>query len=317
MSNLIKIIKNFFTNPLLRFGYLSKIGFYNKISDEKYLKKEFKLRMGYNLDLQNPQTFNEKLQWLKLNDRNPLYTKMVDKYEVKKYVASIIGEEYIIPTIGIYKKFDDIDFDKLPNQFVIKCTHDSGGIVICKDKNKLDIKKTKKKINAFLDRKYFYIHREWPYKNVKPRIIIEKYMEDKKCGELRDYKIYAFNGKCEYVMLCFDRQKKDTKFFYYDRKWNLIKKFSNDGEKFGDKIQIKKPKNLDKMFNYASQLSRGIPFLRVDFYECNSKLYFGELTFYPSAGFDKNRTQECQQMLSQCLEMEELINEKNRFCNKQ
>lgn len=302
MSNLIKIIKNFFTNPLLRFGYLSKIGFFNKVSDEKYIKKEFKLRMGYNLDLQNPQTFNEKLQWLKLNDRNPSYTKMVDKYEVKKYVANIIGEEYTIPTIGMYKKFDDIDFNKLPNQFVIKCTHDSGGIVICKDKNKLDIEKVKKKINAFLNRKYFYIHREWPYKNVKPRIIIEKYIDDGINTQLNDYKIMCFNGKAKCSFVCTERDNKElglaVTFFNLDWKKMPFQRHYRTSNK-----KIYKPKNYHKMIELSEKLSKDIPFVRVDWYEIKDKLYFGELTFYPGAGLEEFTPKEWDYKFGEMLKL--------------
>lgn len=274
------------------------------LSDEKYLKIVYKAKTGKKLNIENPQTFNEKLQWLKLYDRNPEYTKMVDKYEAKKYVANIIGEEYIIPTLGVYDKFEDINFATLPNQFVIKCTHDSGGLIICKDKTKLNIKEARKKINKSLKRNYFYTGREWPYKNVKPRIIAEEYMEDQ-IGELIDYKVYAFNGQCDYVMVCFDRIKGETKFIYYDRNWNIKKEFSKDGIKYGDTIKIEKPKNLDKMFEFAEILSKNIPFVRVDFYESNGNLYFGELTFYPSAGFDNTRTKDCQEYLDKQLKVGE------------
>lgn len=288
---------------------------YFPISDRLYLKIKFRYEMGYKLDLKNPKTFNEKLQWLKLHNRNPLYTKMVDKYEVREYIKEKIGEEYLIPLIGVYDNFEDIDFDKLPNQFVIKCNHDSGGLIICKDKTKLNISDAKKKINNSLKTNYFYSGREWPYKNVKPKIIIEKYMEDKVDNELRDYKFYSFNGKTEYVMVCFDRFNGGTKFIYFDEKWNVKKNFSKDGIKYGEKIKIRKPKNLDKMFEFASKLSTGIPFVRVDFYEVNGKLYFGELTFFPSSGFDCTRTKEVSSYLDKMLDLGDVY-ENNRFRNK-
>lgn len=303
MSNLIKIIKKFFTNPLLRFGYLSKIGFYNKMSDEKYLKKEFKLRMGYNLDLQNPQTFNEKLQWLKLYDRNSEYTKMVDKYEVKKYVSNIIGKEYIIPTLGIYNNFNEIDFDKLPNQFVIKCTHDSGGIIICKDKNNLDIKKAKKKINTFLNRKYFYIHREWPYKNVKPRIIVEKYIEDKHIKELRDYKFFCFNGKPKIMYISDNSHRDNQHCCFFDINYNKLNIKRKDYKEFEQNIE--KPHNFNKMIEFSKKLSKNIPHVRVDWYEINNKLYFGELTFYTCSGFIPFETEEWNYKMGEMLELPE------------
>ena len=280
-------------------GMKGKLGF---ISDEKYLKLMYWANTGKKLNLENPVTFNEKLQWLKLYDRKPEYTKMVDKYEAKKYVADIIGEEYIIPTLGVWDKFEDIDFTKLPNQFVLKPTHASGNVFICKNKDEIDYKKLKKTVQKWLKRNYYLVHREWPYKNVKPRIIAEEYMEDQ-IGELIDYKVYAFNGQCDYVMVCFDRIKGETKFIYYDRNWNIKKEFSKDGIKYGDTIKIEKPKNLDKMFEFAEILSKNIPFIRVDFYESNGNLYFGELTFFPGAGFEEFTPEEWDYKIGDMLEL--------------
>jgi len=274
----------FLFDKKVKFGYLSRLGLLNWMSDEKYLKKEYKLNFGKELDLKNPKTFNEKMQWLKLNDRKDVYTTMVDKCEVKKYVAGIIGEEYIIPTIGVYNKFDEIDFDKLPNQFVMKCTHDSGGIVICKDKNKFDKKAAKKKINKFLKRKYYYIHREWPYKNVKPRIIIEKYMEDGKASELTDYKIMCFAGKTKMLFTCTERFSGNLKVTFFDLGWN---KLAFERHYPSSKVNIPKPRNLEKMIKLSEKLAKNIPFVRIDWYEINGKTYFGEYTFYPGSGFEE------------------------------
>ena len=260
----------------------SKLGIL--VPSKIYLKIKFKLITGNHLDLDNPQTFNEKLQWLKIHDRNPEYTKMVDKYEAKKYVASIIGEEYIIPTIGVYDKFDDIDFDKLPNQFVMKCTHDSGGLVICKDKNTLDIKVARKKINKCLKKNYYYNGREWPYKNVKPRIIIEKYMVDESNKELKDYKVFNFDGKPKIIQLDYDRFVKHKRNLY-DKDWKYIEaaiKYPTDKN-----VKIDKPKSLNKMLELASILSKNIPHVRTDFYLIDDKIYFGELTFYHGSGYEK------------------------------
>ena len=179
------------------------------IPDEIYLKWIYRARMDKNLDMENPITFNEKLQWLKLYDRNPLYTQLVDKYEVRKYISNIIGERYLIPLLGVYEKFSDIDFDKLPRQFVLKCTHDSGGLVVCKDKNALDMESAERKINRSLKRNYYYLQREWPYKNVKPRIICEKYMLDESNEELKDYKFLCFNGKVQCSFVCLNRGTKE------------------------------------------------------------------------------------------------------------
>ena len=254
------------------------------IPDKLYLKFIYKIKIGKSLNLKNPKTFNEKLQWLKLYDRNPLYTKLVDKYEVKDYVANIIGKEHVIPTIGVYDSFDDINFEKLPKQFIIKCTHDSGGLVIVKDKNKLDIEKTKKKINKSLKKNYYYCGREWPYKNVKPRIIIEKYMEDNKTKELRDYKFFCFNGIPKFMFLATDRQKNQTKFNFYDMNFNLLP-FTQGHP--NDLRKISKPEKFDEMVALSKKLSVNIPHVRVDFYEINGKVYFGEMTFYHYSGFTK------------------------------
>ena len=166
-----------------------------KLDDKRFIEMSYKINMGKKLDLDNPQTFNEKLQWLKLNDRKDIYSTMVDKYEVKKYVSNIIGERYIIPTLGVYDSFDEIDFTELPEQFVLKCTHDSGGLVICKNKEELNIRKERKKFKKLLNTDFFRFEREWPYKNVKPRIIAEKYMATENQKELIDYKFFCINGK--------------------------------------------------------------------------------------------------------------------------
>ena len=254
------------------------------MSDELYLKIWYRQRIGRKLDLKEPKGFNEKIQWLKLYDRNPDYIKMVDKYEAKKYVSSIIGEQYIISTLGIYDKFEDINFEELPNKFVIKCTHDSGGVVICKDKNALDFNKAKKKINKCLKKNYFYEGREWPYKNVKPRIIIEEYMENQDKSELQDYKIMCFNGKAKCSFVCSERNTNGLKVDFFDLDWNKMpfeRHYPNSDKK------IKKPQNYDLMIKLAEKLSKNIPFVRVDFYEINGKVYFGELTFYPGSGMEE------------------------------
>ncbi|MDY5122817.1 MAG: ATP-grasp fold amidoligase family protein [Treponema sp.] len=254
------------------------------LSDEKYLKQKYKKIFRKDLNLENPQTFSEKLQWLKLYNRNPEYTKMVDKYEAKKYVASIIGEEYIVPTYGVWNKFSEIDFESLPNQFVLKTTHDSGGVVICKDKAKFDYKAAKKKLTKSLKRNYYWLGREWPYKNVKPRIIAEKYLEDKGTGELRDYKFFSSAGKVLYLFVVSDRQLKnsDTKIDYFDLDYNRL--ILKNGYEMSAKIP-EKPLNFTKMLRLAETLSKNIQFVRVDFYEHNGNVYFGELTFFDDSGF--------------------------------
>lgn len=282
MDGLKKKIKRIITDTSYRRIILAEKSFYNWMSDEDYIKLMFNARLGYTLNLEAPKTFNEKLQWLKLHDHNPLYPKLVDKYEVKKYVADKIGNQYIIPTIGIWEHFNDIDFNSLPNQFVLKCTHDSGGLVICKDKSKIDYKAAKRKIEKFMKRNYYYHGREWPYKYVKPRIIAEKYMIDEAVSELRDYKFFCFNGVCKCMKVDFDRFS-GHRANYYDRDGNLL----DLGEKIcppNKEKNIILPQNKEKMISLAEKLSKDIPFLRVDFYDVNGYIYFGELTFFPASG---------------------------------
>lgn len=258
------------------------------IPDYIFLKIMYKRCMGKKLNLRNPQTFNEKLQWLKLYDRNPEYTKLVDKYEAKKYVADKIGEEYIIPTIGIWNRFEDIDFDSLPQQFVLKTTHDSGGVVICKDKDSFDYDKAKEKIKKSLKTNYYYVAREWPYKNVYPRIIAEEYVCDKVGNEgLTDYKFFCFNGKVDYVMVCVDRHVNSVKYYFYDRNWEL-QRINECGLKAPKDFTISKPPRIEAMFAIAEKLSKKLPFVRCDLYASMDRIYFGEFTFFSDAGFDRD-----------------------------
>lgn len=255
----------------------------NMLPDPIFLKLRYHRAMGKKLDLKKPETFNEKLQWLKLHDRKSEYTTMVDKYAVKKYIADLIGEEYIIPTLGVWERFEDIDFDSLPNQFVLKCTHDSGGLVIVRDKAKLDKVAAKRKIEASLKRNYFYSGREWPYKNVKPRILAEKYMEDKTTSELRDYKFFCFDGEPKILFIASERQKvgEEVKFDFFDVEGNHLA--VKNGHPNAEEVPAL-PQNFELMKQLAKQVSAGIPHLRVDFYEMDGNVYFGELTFYHFSG---------------------------------
>lgn len=276
-------IRRIITHPGIPFLALGGKGFFNWMSDEAYLRVAYRLNIGKKLNLDNPKGYNEKLQWMKLYDHRPIYAQMVDKYEAKKYVMSLIGAEYIIPTLGVWDRFEDIDFTGLPKQFVLKCTHDSGGLVICHDKNTFDIDAAKRKIERSLRRNYYWQGREWPYKNLKPRIIAEKYMEDSVTHDLRDYKFFAFNGKVKALFIATERQTigEDTKFDFFDEHFNhmdLIHGHQNAS------VLPSKPYNFDKMKELASILSKGYPHLRVDFYEVDRKIYFGELTLFHHGG---------------------------------
>ena len=280
------------------------------LNDRTYLKIVYNEMTNKKLDLKNPKSFNEKLQWLKLHDRKDIYTTMVDKYEVKNYVSKIIGDDYIIPTIGIYDKFDDIDFNKLPNQFVIKCTHDSGGLVICSDKTTFDIDSAKKKINDCLHHNYFNTWREWPYKNVKTRIIVEKYMGD----DLNDYKIMCFNGNPYYSFVCSDRNTdKGLHVTFFNDRWT---KMNFERHYPSSKEEIKKPIKYDKMLELSKILSQNIPFVRVDWYEINNKIYFGELTFFPGGGYEEFTPEEWDYKLGDLINIEGVRNNEKGKSNK-
>ena len=297
----LKNIKQFITNPIARFHVLNGRGFYKCLSDEKFIKKAYKVRMGKELSLENPKTYNEKLQWLKLYDRNPEYTRMVDKCEVKKLVASVIGEKYIIPTLGVWEQFEDIDFDNLPEKFVLKCTHNSGGLVICKNKNVLNLEKAKKKIQRSLAFDYYYNSREWPYKNVKPRIIAEQYMENADGSAIDDYKIQCFDGKVDNIMVCVGRfEQSGVRYHYFDKEWNYLPYCPYKGVS-AENINIAPPVKLNEMLEIAEKLSKGVPQLRVDLYEIKGQVYFGELTFFTSSGFDTTITEEADQILGSKL----------------
>lgn len=300
MNSKIKKVLKYIVNSDYRFLLDSYKGKYDNVSDEEYLKRTFKGLMGKTLNLDNPITYNEKLQWLKLYDRNNLYTKLVDKCEVKEYVAAKIGEEYVIPTLGVWDTFDEIDFDSLPNEFVLKCTHDSGGLVICKDKNNFDIVQAKLKIENSLNHNYFYFGREWPYKNVRPRIIAEKYLEDLQTGELRDYKFLSFNGEPQIMFIATERQKvgKTTRFDYYDMQFNHLELewvYPNAD------ITPKCPICFEEMKRIVKLLSNNIPHVRVDLYEVNGKVYFGEFTFFHQSGMAKIKPESWDKKLGDLI----------------
>lgn len=254
-------------------------------SDERYLKLVFKYRMGYKLDLQNPRTYNEKLQWLKLNDRNPLYTRLVDKHEVKAYVTERVGLEYVIPEIGLWNTPEEIEWAKLPQRFVLKTTHGGGntGVVVCRDKDDLDIELTKKKLDESMKQDLYKDSREWPYKSVPKRILAEEYVEDAATQELRDYKFFCFDGEVRFLFVGSERQKpgEDVKFDFFDKDYNHL--VIRQGHP-NSKVLPEKPSCFEEMKQVAEKLSQGIPHVRVDLYEANGHVYFGEMTFYHFGG---------------------------------
>lgn len=251
--------------------------------DKAFQKWDYKIHSGKRLSFRNPQTFNEKLQWLKYYYHNPLLTQLVDKYEVRKYISERFGEENLTKCYGIYSSWDEIDFTKLPNQFVVKCTHDSGSVYICKDISEFNYDECKKIITDGLSRNQFYLSREWPYKNVKPRIMIEEYLHDDSTDDLIDYKFLCFCGKVRLVFTISDRKSQNGGPFedFFDLDWNSlpIKHTYNNSNK-----TPRKPKSYNQMIECANTLSQGLPHVRVDFFEVDGKMYFGEMTFFDSGG---------------------------------
>lgn len=248
------------------------------------------------LNLRNPKTYTEKLQWLKLHDRKSIYSTMVDKCEAKKYVADRIGEEHIVPLLGVWDNPDKINFDELPEQFVLKCTHDSGGYVICRNKRELDISATKKKLGELQSRNFYWHGREWAYRNIKPRIIAERFMTDTKLCDLRDYKFFTFGGEPKIVHIVSNRQRQDEETYgdFFDMDYNhLDLTMGHDNAP----VLPEKPKNFDKMKAFAAELAEGTKHLRVDFYEVDEQLYFGELTFFQDCGFSDVQPQKWNDIL--------------------
>jgi len=247
--------------------------------DALWLKTIYKVRFKKKLDLKNPQTFNEKLNWLKLYDRNPLYTTLVDKHEVKAYVTNLIGKEYVVPCYGVWNHFDEIDFQQLPESFILKCTHDSGGRYVCRCKDQMDKKVARQVLERTMHNNFFWWTREWVYKDVKPRIIADMLLDDHTGSALRDYKFWCFNGIPRY-MYCTIKND-DIYENFYDMDFNAVD--INHGFR-RMKPEFEKPACFNLMKTLAERLSAGIPFVRVDFFQVNGKVYFGEYTFYDWAG---------------------------------
>lgn len=253
------------------------------MNDRTFIKWEYFSGMCKFPNLEHPVTFNEKLQWLKLNDIHPEYARIVDKAEAKEYVKEVLGEgaeEYIIPTLGVWDSFDEIDFNKLPSQFVLKTTHDSGGVAVVKDKATMDLGKVRAKIERSMKHNFFYEHREYPYKGINPRIIAEKFMVDESGTELKDYKFFCFNGEPKMLFVATDRPF-DTRFDFFDTEFNHLP--FKQGHPLATK-EIKKPAGFEKMLELARKLSKGFRHVRVDLYDINGHIYFGELTFFHFSG---------------------------------
>lgn len=297
-------IKTFLQNPQYFITSPAAKGWLDWVPDRIYLKVLYRVLTGEKCNLKNPITYNEKLQWLKLHDRKPEYADMVDKYEVRKVIRKKVGEEYLIPCYGVYDRFEDIDFNQLPEQFVLKCTHDSGSVVICKDKNAFDKEAAKQSLNAAMKRNYYSTYREWPYKFVKPRIIAEKFMVDESGDDLKDYKVMCFHGRAQVIEVHenrFTTGKEHTQTFY-DRDWNKLS-IVQEGLEFV-KEERKAPPQLGRILELSEKVAQDMYHARVDWYIINDRIYFGEITFYDGSGFETFPNREDNVFLGQfiCLD---------------
>ena len=300
--NIKKIIYNLTHNIMPWIQFIERLTGFKILPDKLYLSLLYRTKIGKKLNWNNPKTFNEKLQWLKLYDRKPEYTTYVDKYKVRDYISETIGEKYLIPLLGVWDNLDEIDFNKLPNQFVLKCNHDSGGICICENKEKFDIEKAKYKIKKSLNNNYFLECREWPYKNVQKKIIAEQYMKDLETNELKDYKFFCFNGIPKIMFVASDRQNtvEETKFDFFDMNYNFLK-FTNGHP--NSKCLPPKPKKFYLMQELAKKISKGIPQVRIDFYEINGKVYFGEMTLFHWSGLTSFKPEKWDYIMGTYLKL--------------
>nr|WP_299037599.1 ATP-grasp fold amidoligase family protein [uncultured Psychrobacter sp.] len=277
------------------------------LNDEDYLKLLFPLKTNYKLNLKNPTTFNEKLQWLKINYRQPIMTHMVDKYNSKEHAKKIIGEEFVIKSYGVWERFEDIDFDKLPNKFVLKTTHDQGGVIIVNDKNTFDIKAAKLKINEHLKTRHYYLTREWPYKNVAPRVIAEVLLTNSKSSDLLDYKFYCFHGEPKLMYISHSKQNTVKYLDFFDMQFNRL-----DIKRPGfsqSNIDFDIPDNWELMKDLARKLSKDLPHLRVDFYNVEGKVYLGELTFFQGGGMMPFKPARWDDILGNWIDIESVKKE--------
>lgn len=297
----MKSLKEYIDNPKVFLSSLLKvIGFW--LPDKLYLKMMYYLKTGRKLDLRHPRFYGGKIQWLKLYNRRPEYTMMVDKYDVKDYVARIIGDKYIIPTLGVWDRPEDINFDDLPQQFVLKTTHGGGGsgVVICKDKSTFNVKAATLSLKRAMKQNIYKVYREWAYKDVKPRIIAEKYLSDTD-GELNDYKIFTFNGEPKIIELDYNRFKGHQRNLY-DSNWHKMEatmEYPSDPQR-----EFSKPKKLGELLELSKKLSVGIPHVRTDFFIVNDQIYFGELTFYPDSGYGRISSDELDLQMGDWIDIQ-------------
>lgn len=297
-------IRTFIENPQYFITSPASKGWLNWVPDSLYLKVLYRVIMGRKLNLKNPKEYNEKLQWLKLNDRKPEYSTMVDKYEVRGYIEDLLGDKYLIPCLGIYDSVDDIDIDALPDKFVLKCTHDSGSVEICKDKSSFDIEGARHRLSQAMKRNYYATYREWPYKSVKPRIIAEGYLEGDG-GDLKDYKVMCFNGEAKIIEVHENRfveGKVHTQTFY-DREWGIVP--LTQVETVTVDRPGERPRQLDEILRLSELIAKDMYHARIDWYIEGDKIYFGEITFFDGSGFESFSTPEMERMLGDMINLPE------------
>lgn len=280
---------------MFREVYRWLIAIVSSFSPKLASKLYYETKLHKKLDLKNPKTFNEKLMYIKLNEytNNQLVSKCVDKYRVREYIEECGCKELLNDLIGVYSNADEINFDELPDKFVLKCNHAAGYNIICSDKSKLDVEKTRKQLNRWIKNDYWKYVAEVQYKNVEKKIVCEKFLDSKDGNAIEDYKIYCFNGKAEFCMVCVGRNLGKPKYYFVDKGWNIMR-INPAGINAPKDFYIEKPKCIDEMYRYAEILSKPFKFVRVDFYEYNNKPIFGELTFTPAGCIDKNYTEEAQ-----------------------
>lgn len=296
-------MNEYFKDPSIILKALGRRQLLNWVPEKKYDELLYKLHEGKKLDLDNPKLLNEKLQWLKIYDHNPLYTELVDKYRVKDYISKKIGEEFIIPTLGIWNNARDIDFNQLPDSFVLKTNHDSHSLVICKDKKNINFNKVISALNKSLKRNGYWYGREWPYKNVQPLIMAERFIQNKDGSPLVDYKFYCYGGKPIYFMVSYGEAEHHVRNHKFDLELNSID-YLFKKEPTVRQEEIILPDNIDQMIYIARQLCEGFQHIRVDLYNVDGKIYFGELTFYSSAGFINIYSKEYSNYLSSLIDID-------------
>ncbi|WP_218645659.1 MULTISPECIES: ATP-grasp fold amidoligase family protein [unclassified Acinetobacter] len=305
MKVILRKFQTFLNNPrilLIKILYLISPIF----SDALYLKLLFPLKTGYKLNLNKPRTYNEKLQWLKIHYKTPVMTKMVDKFLAKEFARNIIGDDFIVKSYGTWNSFEEIDFNVLPKSFVLKTTHDQGGVIIVRDKNKLDKEYAKNKLSKHLNRQHYFLSREWPYKNVKPRIMAEALLIDNEVDDLYDYKFYCFDGEPKIMYIAHGRHTDTCYFDFYDMDFNKLDISRPGYPQSNQHFEI--PANWELMKQLARKLSLGFPHLRVDFYNINGRVYLGELTFFQGGGLMPFQPEIWDKVLGDWIHLEKLSN---------